>query len=274
MGCCLTGKIGRSVIVVVFLGTLLKEVRDADAVCVIKSLESAPNLRTLPRGVRDSLKSAQIPGILPRGSGDAHVVVNSILAPRGTEDGDVVVALGTLSKGVRSLRSTPNLRTLPKGVRDADFAVVSLESAQIPRILLRGRIDAHVVVNVLSAPNGTGDAEGGGCDWLAGCLSAYSPLLAELVESAADVLKFDLKFVLKTEPKGMDDNGGLGIVSELGSRLERGRNMELDLDCIPPSLKPLTRLEGKAGCHLDAYKLRIFLSIAAISGADICLTLM
>ena len=85
VGCCLTGEIGRSVIVVVFLGTLLKEVRDADTVCVIKSLESAPNLRTLPRGVRDSLKL--------RGWIDTHVVINVLSAPRGTADRDVVVAL-------------------------------------------------------------------------------------------------------------------------------------------------------------------------------------
>ena len=123
-------------------------------------------------------------------------------------------------------------------------------------------------------------------DRLEGCLAAFSPLPGQLVESVADVLKFDLKFVLKVEPKGRDDNdGAFGLEwsgeelgsengSELGSRLERGRNMELEIECVPPSLKPLARLEEGAGCHLDAYKLRIFLSIAAISGADICLTLM
>ena len=88
----------------------------------------------------------------------------------------------------------------------------------------------------------------GGCDRLAGCLSAYSPLLAELVESAADVLKF----VLKTEPKGMDDNDGgigsglswkwaemgtgpglqlgLGLGSELRSGPELERNMGLEFE--------------------------------------------
>ena len=48
-------------------------------------------------------------------------------------------------------------------------------------------------------------------DRLEGCLAAFSPLPEKLVESVADVLKFGLKFVLKTEPKGMDDNdGGIG----------------------------------------------------------------
>ena len=78
---------------------------------------------------------------------------------------------------------------------------------------------------------------------------------------------------LKSVPNGTGANdNGFDAGSKLGQ--VRGRNMELEFDCILPSLKPLARLEGKAGCHLEAYKLRIFLSISAIWGADICLTLM
>ena len=84
--------------------------RDTDAVLVsVTSLKSAPN-----------------PRILPKGSGDAHVVVNSISAPNRTEDGGVIVALGTLPK-----ESAPNLGTLPKGVGDADAVVAALKPKRV-----------------------------------------------------------------------------------------------------------------------------------------------